>query len=127
VEKLTLYCNGCLQFLPHTFSLLEDPTRFPKLEAIVIDDKYKGINPQNGWDIEPTAEFASLVYKMLAPRSSLAGFKLQFVWFKVKWTKEIIDQLWLLTKNGQFCLTIQEERRYFNNLPHLYKDKTLSH
>ncbi|KXN85273.1 hypothetical protein AN958_11567 [Leucoagaricus sp. SymC.cos] len=121
LKELTLYANGCLCFFHHTFRSLSDAKRFPKLERMIIDDKNKGRDVR-GWEIELNDIFASLVHKALALRAPLLpGFFLKFLWFRVRWPKEIRDELWLLTMSGEFRLTIQEEQTPFGNgLPRFY-------
>ncbi|KAF5350521.1 hypothetical protein D9756_008533 [Leucocoprinus leucothites] len=128
VRVLTLHSCGCLRSLEHVLKALEDIKRFPMLTHMVIDDKFKG-RDRFGRQIELHAEFASLIHQMLIQRAKRAafilGFFLKIVWFPVRWPTEVRRGLWELTHSGRFRLTIQEDMKPFNNLPHSYPPRYL--
>ncbi len=98
---------------------MEDPTYFPKLRRLTIDDTVD----RNGARVVLPPDYGFMIYQMISPRApSLPGFYLMFSWITVDWPEEAKVQFWTMVESLKFRLTIQEDRMPFNSLPHMYAE-----
>ncbi|KAF9446464.1 hypothetical protein P691DRAFT_803922 [Macrolepiota fuliginosa MF-IS2] len=114
VEELIISCNGCEMLIGHAFSWLEDPTYFPRLNRIIVDDISRTKERCNKPRILSPSWQGLMLHRMLAQRLPVlkhSGFDMLLDSIDVGWSWEVKHTIWSLGQDHEFSL------RIFHNPP----------